>query len=138
MKIAIVSPVFKTGDTMDFNNYRPISVPPCFSKIIEHAMHNRLYKYLTDKKMLHPQQFGFRKGHSAEHASAQLVDQIYKSFENDNYTVGVSYSRSYNTFEKARDLWNYRSKYCLIKKLLDKQKKSTFALIMTTRRMSRK
>ena len=59
MKIAIVSPVFKTGDTMDFNNYRPISVPPCFSKIIEHAMHNRLYKYLTDKKILHPQQFGF-------------------------------------------------------------------------------
>ena len=50
---------------------------------------NHLYKYLTDQKILHPQQFGFRKGHSTEHAIAQLVDQIYESFENDNYTVGI-------------------------------------------------
>ena len=48
-----------------------------------------LYKYLTDQKTLHRQQFGFRKGHSSEHAIAQLVDQIYESFENDKYTVGI-------------------------------------------------
>ena len=52
-------------------------------------MYNHLYKYLsTDKKILHPQKFGFRKGHSTEHAIAQLIDQIYESFENNNYTVG--------------------------------------------------
>ena len=49
MKIAIVSPVFKTGDTADISNYRPISVLPCFSKILERVMYNRLYKYLTDQ-----------------------------------------------------------------------------------------
>ena len=38
-------------------------------------MYSRLYKYLTDKKILHPQQLGFRKGHSTEHAIAHLVDQ---------------------------------------------------------------
>ena len=84
MKIVIVSPVFKTGDTADISNYRPISVLPCFSKILERVMYNRLHKYLTDQKILHPPQFGFRKGHSAEHAIVQLVDQIYESFENDN------------------------------------------------------
>ena len=52
-------------------------------------MHNHLYKYLTNKKILHPQQFGFRKGHSTEHSIAHLVDQIYESFENDEYTVGI-------------------------------------------------
>ena len=83
MKIAIVSPIFKTGDTADISNYRPISVLPCFSKILERVMYNRLYKYLTDQKILHPQQFGFRKGHSTEHAIAQLVDQINESFGND-------------------------------------------------------
>ena len=46
-------------------------------------MYNRLYKYLTDQKILHPQQFGFQKGNSTEHAIAQLLDQIYESFEND-------------------------------------------------------
>ena len=59
MKIAIVSSIFKTGDTADINNYRPISVLPCFSKILERVMYNRLYKYLTDQKILHSQQFGF-------------------------------------------------------------------------------
>ena len=52
-------------------------------------MYNRLYKYLTDQKILHPQQFGFRKGHSTEYAIAQLVDQIYKSFEDDKQAVGI-------------------------------------------------
>ena len=89
MKIAIASPVFKTGDTADISNYHPIYVLPHFSKILERVMYNRLYKYLTDQTILHPQQFGFKKGHSIEHAILQLVDQIYESFENDNYTVGL-------------------------------------------------
>ena len=54
MKIAIVSPVFKTVETADINNYRPISVLPCFSKILERVMCNRLYKYLTEQKNITP------------------------------------------------------------------------------------
>ena len=88
MKIALVSSVFETGDTTDISNYGPISVL-CRSQILEHVMYNHLYKYLTDQKILHPQQFGFREGHSTEHGIAQLVDQIYESFEKDNYTVGI-------------------------------------------------
>ena len=52
-------------------------------------MYDRLYKYLTEQKILHPQQFAFRKGHSTEHAIAQLVDQSYKSSENNKYIVGI-------------------------------------------------
>ena len=47
-------------------------------------MYNRVYRYLTDQKILHPQQFGFRKGHSTERTIANLVDQIYKSFEKND------------------------------------------------------
>ena len=103
MKIAIVSPIFKTGDTADISNYRPISVLPCFSKILERVMYNRLYKYLTDQKILRPQQFGFRKGHSTEHAIVQLVDQIYESFENDKSTVGIfiDLSKAFDTADHA-------------------------------------
>ena len=110
MKIAIVSPVFKTGDSADISNYRPISVLPCFSKILERVMYNRLYKYLTDQKILHPQQFCFRKGHSTEHATAQLVDQIYESFENDNCTVGifVDFSKTFDTVISIRNERTFR------------------------------
>ena len=66
LKITLVSLVFKTGDTADISNYRQISVLPCFSKILERVMYNRLHKYLTDQEILHPQKFGFRKGHSTE------------------------------------------------------------------------
>ena len=67
MKIAIVSHIFKTGDIADISNYRLIYVLTSFSKILERVMYNRLYKYLTEQKILHPQQFGFRKGHSTEY-----------------------------------------------------------------------
>ena len=35
MKLACVIPIFKSGDTSSFTNYRPISVLPVFSKILE-------------------------------------------------------------------------------------------------------
>ena len=42
LKIAKVTPVFKTGDLKEISNYRTIFVLPCFSKILERIMHNRL------------------------------------------------------------------------------------------------
>ena len=54
MKIAVVSPVFKTGDTADIRKYCQISVLLFFSKILERPICNCLYKYLTDQIILHP------------------------------------------------------------------------------------
>ena len=59
LKTARVTPLFKGGDHSDMSNYRPISVLPCFSKILERIMYNRLYKYLTTEKLLYSKQFGF-------------------------------------------------------------------------------
>ena len=72
-------------------------------------MYSRLYKYLNDQKILHPQQLGFWKGHSNEHLIPQFVDQIYESFENDNCTVGIFVNLS-----KAFDIVDYTM---LLKKL---------------------
>ena len=88
MKIAKVISPFKNGNPENIN-YRLISVLPCFSKVLERIMYNRLYKYLCEEKLLYSKQFGFQKGHSTDHAILHLVDQIYESFENDNYTLGV-------------------------------------------------
>ena len=38
LKIARVTPLFKNGSDSDLGNYRPISVLPCFSKILEKIM----------------------------------------------------------------------------------------------------
>ena len=50
LKIARVIPLYKAGDPANISNYRPISVLPCFSKMLERIMYNRLYKYLTTEK----------------------------------------------------------------------------------------
>ena len=89
LKIAGVTPLFKGGDPSDISNYRPISVLPCFSKILERIIYNRLYKYVTTEKLLYSKQFGFQTGLSTKHAIVKLVDQIYKSFEKGHYTLGI-------------------------------------------------
>ena len=89
MKIAKVIPLFENGDPENIRNYRPISVLPWFSKVLQPIMYKRLFKYLCEEKLLYSKHFGFRKGHSTDHAIVHLVDQIYESSENDYYTLGV-------------------------------------------------
>ena len=52
-------------------------------------MYNRLDKHLSKLKILYPNQFGFQTGHSTDQALLQLVDEIYESFERNEYTVRV-------------------------------------------------
>ena len=70
LKIARVTPIFQKA------NYRPISVLPCVSKILERIMYNRLYKFLVENNILYQNQFGFQNADSTEHAVLQLVNQI--------------------------------------------------------------
>ena len=52
MKIARVSPIFKKHEEFLFTNYRPISVFPCSSKLLERLMYNRLNKYLLQNNLI--------------------------------------------------------------------------------------
>ena len=76
LKIARVTPLFKGGDPTNISNYGPISVLPCFFKILKHIMYNRLYKYLATEKLFYSKQFDFQSGLSTEHSIVKLVDQI--------------------------------------------------------------
>ena len=81
LKIAKVTLIYKADNSSNIGNFRAISVLPCFSKMLERIMYNRLQKYLNDQNILYDKQFGFQTGYSTEHAIAQLVDQIYEAFE---------------------------------------------------------
>ena len=100
LKIAKVIPLFKSGDDMLFSNYRPVSILPIFSKILERIMYNRLIIYI--EKMLNSNQFGFRKDHSAAMALMCLVDKISKAIENGEFVLGL-----FLDFSKAFDTVNY-------------------------------
>ena len=89
-KLAQATPIFKSRKNKFFTNCGPVSVLPCFLKILERIYKYRLYKYLTENNSLFNKQFGFREGHSTEHAPIELVNRIYDSFNENKYTLGVS------------------------------------------------
>ena len=51
-KIARVIPLFKSGDKHVFTNYRPVSLLPQFSKILEKLFNNRLDSFIEKKMYL--------------------------------------------------------------------------------------
>ena len=101
MKIAKVLPFYKSGKKNLMTNYRPISVLSSFSKILERIMYNRLYIYLNDNNLFFQKQFGFREGHSTNHAHIQLINNICDSFNQNKYTLGVfiDLSKAFDTVD---------------------------------------
>eukprot|EP00732_Lithocolla_globosa_P002639 Lithocolla_globosa_v1_NODE_1798_length_2330_cov_3.987692.p3 type:complete len:131 gc:universal NODE_1798_length_2330_cov_3.987692:433-825(+) len=61
LKIARVTPLYKSDDPTDPANYRPISVLPTFSKIFERLYHSQLTTFFETNNLLYNRQYGFRK-----------------------------------------------------------------------------
>ena len=89
MKIARVTPIYKKGDDNELNNYRPISVLPIFTKILERCMYNRVIAFLEKFKVLYSKQFGFRRGHSTSSAILELIHKITQAIERKEFTLTV-------------------------------------------------
>ena len=81
IKIAKVVPLHKSGSKIDIKNYRPISLLPTFSKIYEKIMQSRLVEHLKSEGIIFKAQYGFRSGHSCEHAVLDVQNNIIKSLE---------------------------------------------------------
>lgn len=88
-KTARVIPVSKNARTEDLNNYRPISVLPLVSKVLERAVHSELYTFFTNNHLLNPHQHGFRKGHSTETATICFTDEVRRSIDQGLLTGSI-------------------------------------------------
>jgi hypothetical protein len=89
MKIAKVVPIFKNGDPLILDNYRPISLLSNFSKIIEKVMCNHLTLYLESNNLISKHQFGFRKKHSTVHPILHLLNAVSESSNRKKYTLAI-------------------------------------------------
>jgi len=108
-KLAKVTPLHKKDTRDDPNNYRPISILPVLSKLLERHVSNNLYEFLTCHDLIAMRQSGFRPKHSCETALHLMVDDwVSHMFQNE--LVGVLYV----DFCKAFDLINHN---LLLKKL---------------------
>ena len=89
MKIANIIPVFKSGIKTEFNNYRPISLLPQLSKILEKLYNNWLSKFVTNSNILNSCHYGFREGFSTYHALVGLMSEITNSLNKRKHSIGV-------------------------------------------------
>ena len=61
MKLATITPIFKGGSKLDVSNYRPVSVLPTISKVLEKLMLTRLTKHLDQSKITMNINLDFKK-----------------------------------------------------------------------------
>ena len=89
MKIAKVVPIFKAGERNSFTNYRPVSLLPQFSKILEKLFHSRLENFLDKNTILNENQYGFRTKRSTALALMQLTEELTTAIDNRKISIGV-------------------------------------------------
>ena len=89
LKVAKIIPIFKKDSKDKLKNYRPISILPCFSKIIEKAISIQLVNFLETNNILHNSQFGFRAARSTTAATLNLVDFVLDAFDKKEFAVGI-------------------------------------------------
>ena len=109
LKKAIVLPLYKKDCPDLMSNYRPISILPKLSKIIEKCIKSRLVHYFTRNNLFNSVQFGFLAEKSTQDAILHLTEKVYKNLHDKLSTLAV-----YIDFSKCFDTLN---RDILLKKL---------------------
>ena len=88
---------------MLFNNYRPISILPFFSKVFEKLMYNRLIDFIEKHQLLYQYQFGFRKNHSTFMALVVLLEKITAALDDSEFAVCIliDFRKAFDTVEHS-------------------------------------
>ncbi|XP_077995944.1 uncharacterized protein LOC144449300 [Glandiceps talaboti] len=102
LKVAKVLPFYKKGQINEPGNYRPISVLPVISKIVERIANKRLMNFLEGFNILYDHQYGFRKKYSCKLSLISLIQSLQEELDKRNSTLGI-----FIDFSKAFDTVNH-------------------------------
>jgi len=100
-KIAEVVPIYKNKNSEDINNYRPISLLPTISKLLEKIIHKRTYSFLQKHNILYNSQYGFRPKHSTNDAITEYITDITENLETKTNTLStyLDLSKAFDTID---------------------------------------
>ncbi len=86
-KHALVVPLFKSGNSNDMNNYRPIYLLPILSKILEKIVADQLIQFLECNNLLSITQHGFRPRLSTETALTVITDKLFDNIDSKKISI---------------------------------------------------
>ena len=87
LKLADITPIFKSVDSMAKKNYRPVSILNSVSKLFEKLIQKQLNPFFDDK--LSEYLCGYRKGNSTQYALLNLIESWKKYRDNHGYSAAV-------------------------------------------------
>lgn len=88
-KTALIKPVYKNGDKGNITNYRPISILPALSKILEKIINKQLVRFLEKYNLLAHTQYGFRHGKSTDDAVSDLINEIVTNLDSKKKCLAI-------------------------------------------------
>ena len=109
LQLSRVIPIFKSGNKLECDNYRPISLLSAFSKILEKIVAKKLLTHLSDNNLIYDHQYGFLPGRSTEQNLIHVTNYITNALNDKMYCVGV--------FIDLRKAFDVCSHSILLKKL---------------------
>ena len=97
-KVASVVPIYKNGPRDEASNYRPISLLPSISKVLESLINSHIVAHLEQNQLLSPVQFGFRAKRSTCDLLATLTQKWNDTMDNggSNIIVTLDFSKAFD------------------------------------------
>jgi len=90
LKIASVIPLHKGADINDPHNYRPISISPTLSKVLEKHIADQIHSYFLKTDVILTSQSGFSRKHSCQTALLTLIDNWMNDIDSGKIIGSVS------------------------------------------------
>lgn len=100
-KEALVTPLPKKSNPSNLSDFRPISILPFLSKLLERLVYNQITPFLTRYNLLNPFQSGFRPGHSTVTSLVKITDDIRCGMSKQKLTVMalLDFSNAFNNID---------------------------------------
>ena len=99
--VGLITPLPKTGNLLDANNWRPITQIPLIGKLLERIVNSQLQSHLQNINILNKNQFGFTQNKSTSHAVFKLITDLYENIDSKNISqlLYIDYRKAFDTID---------------------------------------
>lgn len=129
LKIGKVIPLHKSGSTKGIDNYRPITMVSCLSKLIEKIIKKRIVTFINKDVKFDRYQYGFQENSSTLSATSDVVNYISSKLDGKYFVLTV-----FIDLRKAFDVVDHK---ILLKKIENMGIRGNLLTLLTTYLLNR-